>query len=180
MRSCECGIDVCENRPEVHLFKIPVPSLVLRLCVYRLRLYPVWPIVAVENVIASLQRDDHDMEAYALANALGAAAVAQLKANQSEFDSITASSMEQECQRSKLLIKDGPPVNLNGVRIAFFLHIYHENQHPGGVKSLLYLREAITVAQILGLHRERTYSNIPITEQQISRRILWLLFVTER
>lgn len=140
----------------------------------------MWPIVAVESVIASLQRDEHDMEAYALANALGAAAAAQLKANQSEFDAITASSMEEECQRSKLLIKDGSPVNLNGLRIAFFLHIYHENQQPGGVKSLLYLREAITLAQILGLHRERTYITLSDPDQQISRRILWLLFVTER
>ena len=106
--------------------------------------------------------------------------MAQLKLSQSEFDSITASSMEEECQRSKLLIKDGPPVNLNGLRIAFFLHIYHENQQPGGVKSLLYLREAITVAQILGLHRESTIVQLSVQEQQISRRILWLLFVTER
>ena len=130
--------------------------------------------------MASLQRDEEDLETYALANAVGAATIAQLKLNRSDADVATGSSMEAECQRAKLMNKDGPRVNLNSVRIAFFLHVYHENQDPGGVKSLLYLREAITIAQIMNLHRESSYGALSSSEQQIRRRILWLLFVTER
>jgi hypothetical protein len=69
---------------------------------------------------------------------------------------------------------------LDALRISFFLHIYHENALPGGTKSLVYLREAITQAQILRLDRESTYSSLSEADQHVSRRILWLLFVTER
>ena len=114
---------------------------------------------------------------YALANAVGAATMAQLKLD-SLTDTVSASSMEAECYRVK--DRGGRVASLDTLRIAFFLHVYHENLEPGGVASLSYLREAITFAQIMGLHRESIYAALPPSEQQIRRRILWLLFVTER
>ncbi|OBT86767.1 hypothetical protein VE02_04214 [Pseudogymnoascus sp. 03VT05] len=138
--------------PEVPL-KTRSSSLIVQLCVYRLRLYPIWPIVAVEEIMGSLQGDVQDMETYALANAIGAATIAQLKLDQTGLSTATGSSMAEECQRTKLMGKNGQSANLNILRIAFFLHIYYENQDQGGVKSLLFLREAITIAQIMGLHR---------------------------
>ncbi|KAF5526783.1 putative sucrose utilization protein SUC1 [Colletotrichum aenigma] len=164
--------------------RTPIPSLVLRLCVYRLRLFPVWPIIAVEEIMASLHRDADDLESYVLANAVGAATISQLKLSTTDSnDPATAGSMEAECQRSRMALQEregGPPMNLNWLRTSFFLHVYHENQQPGGAKSLLYLREAITLAQIMGLHKESSYMSLPLSEQQMRRRILWLLFVTER
>lgn len=130
--------------------------------------------------MGSLQGDEQDTEIYSLANAIGAATVAQLKLDQTGISTATGKSMAEECQRTKLLDKNGQSANLNILRIAFFLHIYYENQDQGGVKSLLYLREAITIAQIMGLHRELSYISLPASEQQVRRRILWLLFVTER
>ena len=128
--------------------------------------------------MASLQLPTQDLETYALANSIGAATIAQLKLSRSETDSAAGSAMEAECQRARGLI--GQKTNLNTLRTAFFLHVYHENQEPGGIKSLLYLREAITLAQIVGLHRESTFRGISGGEQQVRRRVLWLLFVTER
>ncbi|KAK3685684.1 fungal-specific transcription factor [Podospora appendiculata] len=163
--------------------EITVESLVLRLCIYRLRLFPVWPIVAVEEVIAALQRDAHDIETFALAAAVGAATMAQLKldrfADTGVNDSATAASLEAECQRIRRDL-DGGIANLNWLRTSFFLHIYHENREAGGTKSLLYLREAITLAQIMGLHRASSYLTLDTAEDRLRRRILWLLFVTER
>jgi hypothetical protein len=88
--------------------------------------------------------------------------------------------MESECHRAKAVDGKGRAASLDTVRIAFFLHVYHENLEPGGVSSLLYLREAITLAQIMGLHRESTYATLSPSEQEMRRRIIWLLFVTER
>lgn len=162
-------------------FRTSIASLVLRLRIYRLRLFPIWPILAAEDIIASLQRDGGDEETYTLANAVAAATMAQLKLDSSSHpDAATGSSLEAECRRARSLIKDELSGTLNSLRIAFFLHIYHENQEAGGVKSLLYLREAITLAQIMSLHRETAYSTLSTSEQEIRRRILWLLFVTER
>jgi hypothetical protein len=161
---------------------ITVESLVLRLCIYRLRLFPVWPIIAVEEIIASLQRDAHDLETYALALSVGAATMAQLKLDRFRDaginDVVTASVLERECQR----VRDRLPAaaGLHALRTSFFLHIYHENQQPGGTRSLLYLREAVTLAQVMGLHRPSTYPSLDASEGRVRRRILWLLFVTER
>lgn len=171
------------------LQRTPVSSLIIRLCIYRLRLFPVWPILDTEDVIASLLKDRTDLWTYTLANAVCAAVIVQLKlpfeGRTDDNDPATAASMTAECQRTKLLLQDangddGPDAGLSMVRIAFFQHIYHENQSPGGTKSLMFLREAITMAQIMGLHRKASYALLAPEEQQMRRRILWLLFVTER
>ena len=36
------------------------------------------------------------------------------------------------------------------------------------------------MAQIMGLHRESSYKHLSPEEEQFRRRVLWLLFVTER
>ena len=162
---------------------ITVEALVLRLCIYRLRLFPVWPIIAVEEVIAALQRDTHDVETQALAVAVGAATMAQLKLDRSTdtgiSDNITAEALETECRKLRGSLDKGA-ANLNSLRTAFFLHIYHENQQPGGTRSLLYLREAITLAQLMGLHRRSSYLTLDYAQDRLRRRVFWLLFVTER
>lgn len=135
--------------------------------------------MAVEDVTSILQQNEGDMLTYALANAVGAATMAQLKLDAME-DNATANSMEAECHRAKSLSCMVQRASLDTLRIAFFLHVYHENLEPGGVASLLYLREAITLAQVMGLHRESTYAALSLPEQETRRRILWLLFVTER
>ena len=143
-------------------------------------MFPVWPIVKVENLIASLQQNKEEGEGYILANAVAAATIAQLKLKRSEsgVDSITGAMFEAECQRMRRLGES--PLNHTSLRIAFFLHVYWENQEPGGMKSLLYLREAVTIAQMIKLHREESYQGLTTKEDQLRRRILWLLFVTER
>jgi hypothetical protein len=79
----------------------PVATLVLQLCLYRLRMFPVWPIVAVEDLMAALQKDSNDLEAYALSNAVGAATAAQLKLppSRNSGEIVTSESMEAEVQR---------------------------------------------------------------------------------
>ncbi|OBT64219.1 hypothetical protein VE03_06843 [Pseudogymnoascus sp. 23342-1-I1] len=43
-----------------------------------------------------------------------------------------------------------------------------------------YLREAITLMESLRLHEEITYAGMPAREALFSRRMFWLLFITER
>ena len=159
-----------------------VAGLALQLCVYRLRMYPVWPIIKVERLVASLQKAEPDIEVYALAYAVAAATIAQIRTHGSEHQvgAVTAEMMEAQCQYAKARRNKDQPPDLTTVRIPFFLHIYYENLEPGGLRSITYLREAITVAHMLGLHRESYYSNVQREEQEIRRRTLWLLFVTER
>ncbi|KAF7719092.1 Fungal Zn(2)-Cys(6) binuclear cluster domain-containing protein [Penicillium ucsense] len=176
------------STPERHTSNEPcrvsTSSLVLQLCVYRLRLFPVWPIVDVEEIMGYLHRDPENIDAYALANALGAATIAQLKLDSPESGNMAlAASMEAECQSAIDLLRRrqrSEELTTNSIRVSFFLHVYHENSAPGGTRSLLYLREAISMAQIMGLHREASYSSLTSREQRMRQRIMSLLFVTER
>lgn len=141
----------------------------------------------MDSLIAELQQGDQDshdkLEAYALATSIVAATVAQLRLDRKEGENTyvpRASDMVYECQKACNLIRYRSRINLNTIRISFFRHIYHENQQPGCGESLLYLREAISVAQIMSLHQERSYTGRVSEEQNLRRWVLWLLFVTER
>ena len=158
-----------------------VAALVLQLCVYRLRCYPVWPIIKVERLVASLQKLQPDIEVFALAYAVAAATIAQIRSKPSEQPGgVTAEMMEAQCLYAKARRNKDQPPDLTTVRIPFFLHIYYENVEPGGIQSITCLREAIAIAHMIGLHRESYYQNVEPEEQEIRRRTLWLLYVTER
>ncbi|PYI00477.1 hypothetical protein BO78DRAFT_42087 [Aspergillus sclerotiicarbonarius CBS 121057] len=164
--------------------RIPTNILASPLYIYHVRMYPVWPIVDVESVMSILQQDteEKDHETYALATAVAAATIAQLRLGQNSLldKSITADTFASECMKARRSCDYRSRLNLNNVRTAFFLHVYYENQQSGASESLLYLREAITLAQMMYLHREASYSGLSPDEQQMRRRVLWLLFVTER
>lgn len=158
-----------------------VAALVLQLCVYRLRMYPVWPIIKVERLVASLQRPEPDIEVFGLAYAVAAATIVRIRSKSStQPGAVTAEMMEAQCQYAKARRNKRQPPDLTTVRIPFFLHMYHENLEPGGLQSLTYLREAIAVAHMIGLHRESYYSDVQPEEREIRRRTLWLLFIAER
>ncbi|KAH7311493.1 NADP-dependent oxidoreductase domain-containing protein [Stachybotrys elegans] len=146
--------------------------LIQLLDVYEERLFPIWPIIDVAEMRNALQSsaDDND-PFYILASAVALATIAQLKLDIGWVPSV------EHVATSRMGDSHGL---LDSLRIAFFLHIYHENSKPGGTQSLVYLREAITHAQVLRLDRESTYSLLPDQDHQVSRRILWLLFITER
>ncbi|KAI5464834.1 NADP-dependent oxidoreductase domain-containing protein [Mariannaea sp. PMI_226] len=149
-----------------------LPHLIEILDVYAERLFPIWPIVDAADLKQRLLETPGQLNAARhLAHAVALAAVAQLRLE-----------MPWQCRLEQTEVSGlGEGLDLlNGLRISFFLHIYHENAAAGGTKSLVYLREAITQAQILGLDRESTYSTLSEADQHVSRRILWLLFVTER
>jgi hypothetical protein len=146
-------------------------TLVELLDIYATRLYPIWPIVDIEQLLNALKAQPRDERAHHLAKAVALATVAQLKLTSTCV--VTVQKVEQDARLNSDDIFDS-------LRVSFFLHIYHENQTAGGVASLLYLREAITKAQILGIDRESFFVPLEESEQQIYRRALWLLFVTER
>ncbi|KAK9781772.1 hypothetical protein SCAR479_01643 [Seiridium cardinale] len=145
-----------------------VPNLIRALETYRQRLYPIWPIVNVDELEHGLNSAVPQLRLLAITIRL--ATVAQLRLESLAPEEVPRTSLEDYDSQA----------NLDALRIAFFLHIYHENQSPGGGKSLLFLRQAITISQMMRLEREASYDGLPEAEQQMRRRILWLLFVTER
>ncbi|KAI9372213.1 hypothetical protein BJX61DRAFT_534137 [Aspergillus egyptiacus] len=164
--------------------RLPANAIASLLYIYHVRMYPVWPVVHVDRLIARLHEDTtgNDYETRALATAVAAATMAQLGlgTDTTNGDSISANTLATECLDARRLLNYRSVVSLNAICTSFFLHAFYENQEPGGSESILYLREAITFAQIMHLHREASYTDLPAHEQQIRRRVLWLLFITER
>ncbi|KAH8673424.1 hypothetical protein BX600DRAFT_433053 [Xylariales sp. PMI_506] len=144
------------------------PSLLQVLDIYHQRLYPIWPIVDVQKLKEGLSARVPQL--CLLANAVKLATTAQLRLHSVAPGEVPRTSLEDHNSN----------LDLDGLRVAFFMHIYHENDCPGGGKSLLYLRQAITISQVMRLERETSYAGLPESEQQVRRRIAWLLFVTER
>ncbi|KAE8371043.1 fungal-specific transcription factor domain-containing protein [Aspergillus bertholletiae] len=177
---------IASARQATHMesLRIPLDTLTSPLSIYHVRMYPVWPIVNVEEMVSVLQKDTGhtDNETYALSTAVAAATIAQLRLENGPGagEAITAEKLAAECLRARNLCDYRSQANLNNIRTSFFLHVYYENQKPGGSESLLHLREAISIAQMMGLHRESSYNTLSFEEQQLRRRVLWLLFVTER
>lgn len=166
------GLDTANGEaPELEAPAEGLEHLTEVLNVYAERLFPIWPIVDASQLHADLI-DPGNVKARHLANAVALATMAQLKLETPWQGS--AQQIERDAQEER------PDDLLDSLRVSFFLHIYYENQTAGGTKSLVYLREAITKAQLLRIDRESTYASLPEADQQLLRRILWLLFVTER
>lgn len=168
--------------PEPCLHQLPLSAYLEFLEIFRRRLYPVWPIVSYDDLISRLRADDHDFEAYALAGALCAAVIAQLRLPEHEpsFVPISSRHFEIEARRMRNLFDYGENYSMASLLTSFFLHVYFANANKLQTAGL-YLREAITYGHGLGLHLiEESASLDAISEQQLRLRVYWILFISER
>ena len=71
-------------------------------------------------------------------------------------------------------------ITLNTTLTSYFLHIFYGRQPSRTQTAIFYIREAITFAQLFGMHIEDTYSRYHTKDQQVMRKLYFLLFMTER
>jgi hypothetical protein len=160
-----------------------LPLSLFRRCldVYQQALYPVWPVVDRDDLFLRLQ-DQNNIEVYALAAAISAVTIAQLKLPPEGdwglygLDSLQIAA-ESERARHEMDYQENPSINT--LLSSFFLHVSSANR--GQIrKAAFLLREAITCAQLLGLDKASHYLSLSKREAQLHLRIVWLLFITER
>ncbi len=133
---------------------------------------------------------DEDHEAWALAASVCAGVIAQLRLPEHRRD--------RERPSSGPTAGSGPPpasshrfaadavhfrerydyreqVTVASLLTSFFLHIYHAND--GRLRTAgLYLRESLTQAHMLGLHRSDTYATLTNDERELQLRVYWSSF----
>jgi hypothetical protein len=141
----------------------------------------IWPVINSEDLLFKLDRPDLDWETLALAAALCAATVAQLRLpehNQS-LSSISSRLFVAECLRFRTLYNYYETHSIASILIPFFLHIYYANleQRP---TAGFFLRESITYIHIMRLDRPETFSHLGSSERSHRLRVYWLLFISER
>ncbi|KAK4900768.1 hypothetical protein LTR27_001947 [Elasticomyces elasticus] len=167
----------------VYPYRISVDSMEPYLDIYHHKLFPVWPIAGVESLglIARLRQTSLDPNAYILAASICVATILQLQldvvgSNSSELEP-RATLVEIEHMRRDQAYREDP--NLDTLAASFFLHVAY--LHIGRrTTSTLLLREAISMAHLLELHKPTHYQGLSSLTTQDHLRKLWLLFITER
>ncbi|KAI5954264.1 hypothetical protein KGF54_002039 [Candida jiufengensis] len=150
---------------------IPLEKLLPCLNVYQVWYYGIWPVISVAELIS---RSDPD--AYALSCAVCATITNQVSfiTNQKYIpQDIINIDFASEAIRVKKL-----QPTLESILTSFFLHIAITCKHRGP-EAICYLREAITLAQMMGLDKPENYV-VSTAEVHRMRKIYYLLLVTER
>lgn len=153
-------------------------------------MYPTMPVLYRDQIRQTAADMTHSVEAYCLITAFCAFMLIQpgivLKTGQimeEPTSSITNPKMGNLLMEESLRIRkscnyvENPTVN--AIITSFFLFgcCYGLNKQNTG---WFHLREATTLAQILGMQDESTYLFDDVVETSRKRRLFWLLFVTER
>ncbi|MCJ1382526.1 hypothetical protein MMC17_005639 [Xylographa soralifera] len=151
--------------------------------------YPTYPILDQGRMEQTLKDVDTKTEAYCLVGSLCSFVVIQPDFHvQTAGDRPRTSSVRRVSAQCLRLVeetlrvwngydhKDSP--TLTDVLIAFFLSAAYFGLEKANA-AWIHLREAITLAQLLGLHDEGTYKRGDV-DGDIRRRLFWLLYVSER
>jgi hypothetical protein len=162
-------------------YKITVDHLLLYLDIYHHKLYPVWPIVNKDSLTTRLCLQTPDPEAYILASSICIATILQLQLTASDLDgSLLQPELimdEIESLRRAHDYREHP--SIDSLRSSFFLHVAYLHIKKQRTSTLT-LREAISMAHMLDLHKASHYETLSVEEAGDHLRILWLLFITER
>ncbi|KAK2591816.1 hypothetical protein QQS21_010484 [Conoideocrella luteorostrata] len=162
--------------------RLPVEAYCRYLGMFRDRLYPIWPVVDMNDLITKLIVDVDDLESYALAAAVCAASIAQLRLPEhTDCPEVPISSHQfaKDAEAIRELYDYRESHNLSSVLIPFFLHIYFANSSKLRT-SAGYLRESIASVHWLGLDREDSYEVLELDERSLKLRVFWILFISER
>ncbi|KAL5045443.1 hypothetical protein BDW71DRAFT_214986 [Aspergillus fruticulosus] len=152
--------------------------------IFRSQLYTVWPIVSTNALKAQLN-DIGDTESHALAAALCAATLAQLRlpghSQAQEPFLVTSSDFVRECIRLRTDHNPQSSASLDSLLTSLFLHMYYANVDQIPLATFA-LRDAITHAHLLSLGNRELLEVLEDSqdERQLRLRIYWILLVTER
>jgi hypothetical protein len=169
--------------PVPALQQIPLVILSIALRMYKENLYGIWPLLNVEHLIRQLSNEPSNPEIYALATSLSGATLSNLDQvilHESLLEPVSAEAFIKESRRARATFDYMEPVTLNTTLTSYFLHIFYGRQPLHKQTAVFYIREAITFAQLCGMHIEETYSQFNIKDQQVMRKLYFLLFMTER
>ncbi|KAL3462685.1 hypothetical protein BJX64DRAFT_288149 [Aspergillus heterothallicus] len=164
--------------------RIPLSQYFTYLDMYQSKLYAIWPVVAAENLKARLCDERHiEPDVHALAAALSAATILQLRLLDEESNSSSAAATSEafvrECLRHRNTLTSSNTISTNLLLISLFLHMYYANTEQIHAATFA-LRDAITYTHLLRLDDEDTLDSLPVEEKEVGIRIFWVLFVTER
>ena len=94
-------------------------------------------------------------------------------------NNVSSADFISECLRARNFCDYRSNPTIESVLVSFFLHVYYSSAKLN-TSAILYLKEAIAIAELLGLHDNTKYSNKPREEKHRLRNIYYILVVAER
>lgn len=162
-------------------YRVTVDHLLLYLDIYHHKLFPVWPVVHKESLATKLYTGTPDVETYVLASSVCIATILQLQLTATDADGTILQPglvMEEiETLRRQQDYREHP--SIDSLRSSFFLHVAYLHMRKQRTSTLT-LREAISMAHMLDLHKSSHYELLSAEEADNDLCVLWLLFITER
>lgn len=172
---------------------IPMSILLPYLQVYQTWYYSLWPVLSVTHLVTKLTilepgevLDQEGSVSYALCLAV-CAAISRKIAFISEDPNIIhlpTGVRGRDYVLAALRIRNEYEHLLHPTSetllTSFFLYVYYFHNEGGINAAITYLREAISMAQIMNLQDPDTYLNKSPTEVHRLRKIYYILLVTER
>lgn len=156
---------------------------------YFANMYSIFPILNRAQLEHKVHFLDQNLDTYCLVTALCAFMALQPGMVMPGLDPaieqypgtniISATLLMEEAIRVRkgLELMDAPTLDTLCTSYLLFAYHYTLEFHD---KAWFYLREATTLAHILGMANEQTYSPGDVIESSRRRRLFWLLFVAER
>jgi hypothetical protein len=153
-------------------------------------LYPTLPILHRGRVQQTIMAMDHSIEAYCKITSLCSFVLFQPNIVlpphgrlSGDFGQVAPSGLAHLLLDETIRVRKGyefseNPTVLTVYTSFFIFSCYYalDRQNPAWV----YLRQAMTLAHVMGMHEESTYKNDDFIDSSRKRRLFWVLFMTER
>ncbi|KAL3479684.1 hypothetical protein BJX99DRAFT_67265 [Aspergillus californicus] len=160
--------------------------------IYHQHMFPVWPVIDTERLIAVIESHTENPEMLALTFAVCASTATRLRPDPTSsltdsvailpYDgpSLLAERFAAEAERYRSMYDYRESTTVGGVLIPLFLHFYYGTKRLRKQTTTLLLHESVAFCQLNGLHKEEMYCGMHPDEENHKRSIFWLLYLTER
>ncbi|CAI4501560.1 CQS_1a_G0021770.mRNA.1.CDS.1 [Saccharomyces cerevisiae] len=170
----------CMTALEISL-KVPKKLIDKCLRLYHDKLYVIWPLLSYDELHKLLEEKYDDTYAYWFLTALSAATLSDLQTEVKFGDGTSFSGRQLTflCISSRQQFDDLDNSDLFKILTYYCLHRCF-SQFSDTKTSYRLSCAAISLIKITEFHREKTYVSLPFEEQQLWRKIYYLLLLTER
>ncbi|CAI4048934.1 hypothetical protein SUVZ_13G0060 [Saccharomyces uvarum] len=160
-----------------------VPQKLIEQCLrlYHDHLYVVWPMLCYDDLYKLLEEKYDDGYTYSFLISLSAATLSDLQTEivSEEGVSFTGRQLCSLCMLSRQFFDDLSNSDIFRIMTYYCLHRCYA-QFADTKTSYRLSCEAVGLIKIAGFHREETYKSLSFSEQQLRRKVYYLLLMTER
>lgn len=176
----ESGPNTIATAPVIYK-RVPKKLIDQCLRLYHDNLYVIWPLLSYDDLHKLLEEKYNDNYVYWFLTALSAATLSDLQTEikSEEEVTFTGKQLSNLCISSCQQFDDLDNSNIFNIMTYYCLHRSFA-QISNARTSYRLCCEAVGLITVAGLHREETYGSLTFEEQQLRRKLYYLLLMTER